>query len=336
MVPVSYHDFFGGCATVAGALIGLLFVAISVSPEKLTGDRAVVDHQVKAGAAFSALVNTLLISLVALLPSGGIADTVTIVAAVGLSSTVGLIIIGYRERQDRMRPRQILMLLVLLVMYGLQLANGIRLEGSPSNAGLINDEGVLAIVFFVFAIERAWQLVGARETGLLAVVGGMAHRPARSAAYIEARDNDKEISVTDTLVKELYTAEATVTGGRAGHARSSDGLLEVDLRVPESMGGPGGGTNPEQLFAAGYAACFQSALATVGRRQKVDTSSSTVTARVSIGTIGGGGYGLAVTLAVSIPEVDKDRARQLVEAAHQVCPYSNATRGNIDVQLIIE
>ncbi len=138
------------------------------------------------------------------------------------------------------------------------------------------------------------------------------------------------------LVKQLYTAEATATGGRAGHARSSDGLLEVDLRVPEAMGGPGGGTNPEQLFAAGYAACFQSALGAVGRRQKVDTADSTVTAQVSIGTIGAGAYGLAVTLRVTIPQVDQDRARELVAAAHEVCPYSNATRGNIDVQLVID
>jgi osmotically inducible protein OsmC len=142
--------------------------------------------------------------------------------------------------------------------------------------------------------------------------------------------------VTSTLVKKLYTAEATVTGGRAGHARSSDGLLEVDLRVPEAMGGPGGGTNPEQLFAAGYAACFQSALGTVGRRQKVDTADSTVTAQVSLGTIGAGAYSLAVTLRVSIPLLDDDLARELVEAAHAVCPYSNATRGNIDVELVIE
>jgi lipoyl-dependent peroxiredoxin len=142
--------------------------------------------------------------------------------------------------------------------------------------------------------------------------------------------------VTDTLVKKLYTAEATATGGRAGHARSSDGALEADLRIPAAMGGPGGGTNPEQLFAAGYAACFQSALGTVGRRQKVDTADSTVTAQVSIGTIGAGAYGLAVTLRVSIPLLDEDRARELVEAAHAVCPYSNATRGNIEVELVIE
>jgi Ohr subfamily peroxiredoxin len=101
------------------------------------------------------------------------------------------------------------------------------------------------------------------------------------------------------------------------------------------MGGPGGGTNPEQLFAVGYAACFQSALAGVGRRQSVDTSGSLITSRVSIGLIGNGRYGLAVELAVSIPGVEPGVARELVEEAHQVCPYSNATRGNIEVKLSI-
>ncbi len=140
--------------------------------------------------------------------------------------------------------------------------------------------------------------------------------------------------VTD-LVKPLYTAEATADGGRDGHARTSDGLLEVDLRPPVEMGGPGGGTNPEQLFATGYAACFQSALAVVARRRKVDTGTSTVTARVTIGTIEGGGFGLAVALEVHIPDVDQATASSLVEGAHRVCPYSNATRGNIEVALAV-
>ena len=133
----------------------------------------------------------------------------------------------------------------------------------------------------------------------------------------------------------LYTASATATGeGRNGHVRSSDGLLDFDLAVPEEMGGPGGAlTNPEQLFAAGYAACFQSALGAVGRRQGVNTEDSLVEADVTIGTIGHGGYGLAVTLKVSIPGVDADTVAALAEAAHQVCPYSNATRGNIEVTL---
>jgi Ohr subfamily peroxiredoxin len=110
-------------------------------------------------------------------------------------------------------------------------------------------------------------------------------------------------------------------------------VLDVDVRVPEAMGGKGGGTNPEQLFAAGYAACFQSALGVVSRRQKVDSSGSTVTGKVSIGTIDGGAFGLAVELDVAIPGVDADTAQGLADAAHLVCPYSNATRGNIEVTI---
>ena len=141
--------------------------------------------------------------------------------------------------------------------------------------------------------------------------------------------------MTTPLTKPLYTARASATGGRAGHAASDDGILDVDLRPPKEMGGPGGATNPEQLFAAGYAACFQSALGVVGRRQGTDTGDSVVEADVTIGTIPGGGYGLAVALRVSIPGVEPEKVRELAEAAHQVCPYSNATRGNIDVKLTV-
>ena len=139
--------------------------------------------------------------------------------------------------------------------------------------------------------------------------------------------------MTTPLTKPLYTARASATGGRTGHAASDDGILDVDLRPPKEMGGPGGATNPEQLFAAGYAACFQSALGVVGRRQGTDTGDSVVEADVTIGTIPGGGYGLAVALRVSIPGVEPEMVRELAEAAHQVCPYSNATRGNIDVTI---
>jgi len=138
-------------------------------------------------------------------------------------------------------------------------------------------------------------------------------------------------------VRVLYTAEATATGGRAGHAKTSDGRLEVDLSVPREMGGDGGpGTNPEQLFAAGYAACFQSAMGGVSRRMKLSIEGSTVTARVGIGPIGGGAYGLTVELRVHLPSIpDRATAEELVRAAHQVCPYSNATRGNVDVALTV-
>ena len=137
------------------------------------------------------------------------------------------------------------------------------------------------------------------------------------------------------LNKPLYTAEATTKGGRDGHGRSSDGFLDLDIRPPKEMGGEGGGTNPEQLFALGYSACYQSAMAVVGRRMGVDTSDSEVTGRVTIGTIGHGGFGLAVELDVHIPGVDEATAQKVADAAHEVCPYSNATRGNIEVTLKI-
>jgi osmotically inducible protein OsmC len=137
-------------------------------------------------------------------------------------------------------------------------------------------------------------------------------------------------------MKTLYTAEALATGeGRDGHGRSSDGRLDFDLAVPKEMGGSGNGTNPEQLFAVGYAACFHSALRLVGRQDKVDVSDSSVGARVSLGQLDNGGFGLAVELEVTLPNVDAETARKVTEKAHRVCPYSNATRGNIDVTLTV-
>ena len=136
-------------------------------------------------------------------------------------------------------------------------------------------------------------------------------------------------------MKILYTAEATATGGRDGRASSSDGLLEVDLRPPKELGGSGGGTNPEQLFAAGYAACFQGAMGVVARQEKLSIAGSTVTARVGLGTEEQNKYNVAVELDVKLPELDRQTAQELVEKAHQVCPYSNATRGNVDVKLAV-
>jgi Ohr subfamily peroxiredoxin len=139
------------------------------------------------------------------------------------------------------------------------------------------------------------------------------------------------------MAKVLYTAQAHVTGGRDGHGRSSDGELEVDLRRPKELGGTGGGTNPEELFAVGYAACFESALAVVARRRKIEAGDVSIDSAVSLLPTGDGGFHLAVTLDVSTPSVrDRDTAAELVHAAHQVCPYSNATRGNIDVELLLD
>jgi Ohr subfamily peroxiredoxin len=138
------------------------------------------------------------------------------------------------------------------------------------------------------------------------------------------------------ILSTLYTAVAHSTGdGREGQVRTSDGLLELDLAVPKEMGGAGGATNPEQLFAAGYAACFHSALRLVAGRAKADVAGSTVTAEVGIGPNGSGGFGLTVALAVDLPAVDRAAAEELVARAHQVCPYSNAVRGNVDVTLIV-
>lgn len=134
----------------------------------------------------------------------------------------------------------------------------------------------------------------------------------------------------------LYTTVAHATGdGRNGHARTDDGTLDLELRIPEEMGGPGGATNPEQLFASGYAACFHSALKVVAKQSAADVRDSEVSATVGIGTLETGGFGLAVELDVHIPNVDEATAQQLAEAAHQVCPYSNATRNNIDVKLTV-
>ena len=135
-------------------------------------------------------------------------------------------------------------------------------------------------------------------------------------------------------MKAIYTATATATGdGRNGHATSEDGVLDVDVRIPTAMGGPGGATNPEQLFAAGYAACFHSALKMVGGAEQADLTGTQVSASVSIGMLDSGGFGLAVELDVHVPALGRDAALALVEKAHQVCPYSNATRGNVDVKL---
>ena len=129
----------------------------------------------------------------------------------------------------------------------------------------------------------------------------------------------------------MYTASATATGeGRNGHSRSSDGIVDVDLATPVAMGGPGGATNPEQLFAAGYAACFLSALKLIARRQKADIADVAVTADVGLNSNGAGGFQLSVALHVEMSGVDQATADALAAAAHQVCPYSNATRGNIE------
>jgi lipoyl-dependent peroxiredoxin len=137
------------------------------------------------------------------------------------------------------------------------------------------------------------------------------------------------------MAKVLYTAEAHVTGGRdEGHGKTSDGALEVDIRVPEELGGPGEGTNPEQLFAVGYASCFESAIKVVGKRMKQNVGDVEIDSKVHLLPTEQRGFKLAVDLDVTLPSIDdRENAAEVVRNAHAVCPYSNATRGNIDVQL---
>ena len=137
-------------------------------------------------------------------------------------------------------------------------------------------------------------------------------------------------------MKSLYTASAVATGdGRNGRVSSFDGLLDTPVSTPKELGGGGGATNPEQLFAAGYAACFHSALKLVAAKAQADTTDSEVVADVTLGALPTGGFGLAAHLEVSLPQLDRDTAEALVEQAHQVCPYSNATRDNMQVTLAV-
>ncbi len=141
--------------------------------------------------------------------------------------------------------------------------------------------------------------------------------------------------MSNKIEKVIYQAHAKSTGGRDGTTRSSDGLLDLKLAVPKEMGGPGGGVNPEQLFASGYSACFIGAMKFVAGTQKIALPADTsINATVGIGQIPQG-FGIEVQLEVSIPGMDKAAAQKLVDAAHQVCPYSNATRGNIDVTITV-
>ncbi len=137
-------------------------------------------------------------------------------------------------------------------------------------------------------------------------------------------------------MKTLYTTKVTATGGRNGQVKSENGILDLEVKMPKALGGANDDfTNPEMLFAAGYAACFDSALNRVISLSKTKTGETTVTAEVSIGQLENGGFGLAVQLDVNIPEVSQEEAQSLTEKAHEICPYSNATRNNIEVKLSV-
>jgi hypothetical protein len=195
VAPESFHDFFTASAAAAGALIGLLFVAISVNPGKIAGNSAAAEHQVTAGAAFTALVNTLVFALYALLPGTSLSQVAIFLAIAGLASTIGLGILLGLEHTQPIRLSQVLLLITPLVLYGLQLASGIALAGSPRSAGTISQAGSLSVIFFIYAIARAWQLVGARDTSFLPTVAGLAvthlHHPGAHPADPPAEGRDE-------------------------------------------------------------------------------------------------------------------------------------------------
>ena len=138
-------------------------------------------------------------------------------------------------------------------------------------------------------------------------------------------------------MEKMYTAKASATGGRNGQVRSEDGTLDIEVRMSASLGGPKGDyLNPEILFAGGYAACFDNALLSIIRSEKIKAGTTTTTAEVSLGKLDNGAFGLAVTLEIEVPNVERQVAEELVQKAHQVCPYSNATRGNIEVKLVVK
>ena len=199
----------------------------------------------------------------------------------------------------------------LLSRYALVAERTVFIDDSPVNIDAASALGMVALRFESAASLRA-QLVA---RGLLGSKPG------------ERQETE--------MAKVLYTAEATVTGGRAdGHGVTSDGKLDVHLRPPSELGGDGEGTNPEQLFAVGYAACFEGALGAVSRREKLETGDASIDSKVTLSPDGSGGFLLGVALDVTLPSIeDAERAVEIVAAAHQVCPYSNATRGNIEVAL---
>lgn len=173
MVPTTYHTFFGGCAGVAGTLIGLLFVAISVSPHKHVGTKAPLAFQVQAGVAFTSLINALVIALAALLPGNNLGTAAVILAGAGISSTVGMTVVSLRDRPARHHLWGLAIIPVLGVLYILQLHGGISLLLHPRNPNPVHFEALLVLIFFMIAIARAWQMIGARDTGLVAVVGDL-------------------------------------------------------------------------------------------------------------------------------------------------------------------
>jgi hypothetical protein len=191
MVPDAYYAFFGACAAVAGTLIGLLFVAISVSPHKNVGIRAPLAFQIQAGAAFTALTPALIVSLFALLPGQSLGIIAVITAVGGISPTIGMIVLSLRGHPGRRQLASLIIIPVIGLLYTWQLLNGINLMGHPGDLSAIQTQGILVIIFFLIAIARAWQLIGVHDTGLAVVIGDLMRERQHALAVTPARAGEK-------------------------------------------------------------------------------------------------------------------------------------------------
>ena len=266
MVPAEYYDFFVGCATVAGTLIGLLFVAISVSPHKNVGLRAPLAFQIQAGAAFTALTPALIVSLFALLPGQGLGIIAVITAGGGISPTIGMTVLSLRGHPGRRQLAGLIIIPAIGLLYVLQLLNGISLMRDPQDPGALQTQGVLVILFFLIAIARAWQLIGVHDTGLPSVIGDLVreHEQHRNLASAPATGHETAGDADSADGPRLMprtgddsaAIESDLTGDAGHHALTGAVLMSEDQNTPGRVRGPlaeviatrGGQAPPEAPF----------------------------------------------------------------------------------------
>ncbi len=231
MVPSAYHAFFGGCASVAGTLIGLLFVAISVSPHKHTGRQAPLSFRVQAGVAFTTLIDALAVALAALLPGRNLGTASVYLAGAGLSATAGLAVLSLRDWPGRRHLARLAFIPVLGVLYILQLLTGISLLQCPSHPGPVHAQALLVLIFFVIATYRAWQMIGGQNTQLLALTADLLRERGTTAARSRAT----------TATGGGPAAAASCTPPRPGHPATGLSRDPIKRRpVPGGRDGPTG------------------------------------------------------------------------------------------------
>jgi len=210
MIPNAYHAYFGGCASVAGTLIGLLFVAMSVSPHKDVGRRAPLTFQVQAAVAFTALFDALVVALVALLPGNSLGTASVFLACTGISATIGMAVLTVRDWPGRRHLWGLLVIPVLGVLYVLQLLNGLNMLASPRGTSAVHFQALLVIVFFMIAIARAWQMIGARNTRVMAMVGDLLRERSATAVIPSAAEDGKgEMTATGPVAANGSAARST-------------------------------------------------------------------------------------------------------------------------------